>query len=216
MRFAERTYAKVRDLKVFSTAIASAQAALSRATSVSITNLENALQLIEDDISTVNQNFQESLSREQEQIRDISLVNKSLDERITAQESSLLNLANRVSNLELPSASIKTIEPLTTDSNRIYYEGTIEVGLGVVTGSNTDFTGIFEVGDRFVSTDATGKRVQFTVSGFDSDTPQTRIFVTPTNVTIASGSGYERDLDLEIRNKINETLLVLRGLGFIF
>jgi hypothetical protein len=53
VRYADRTYAKIRDLKIFSTAIASAQAALSEATSVSLSNIETTLQLLEDDLGTV-------------------------------------------------------------------------------------------------------------------------------------------------------------------
>ena len=53
VRFADRTYAKVRDLRIFTTAIASAQSALSEATSTSISNLETAFQLLEDDINTL-------------------------------------------------------------------------------------------------------------------------------------------------------------------
>lgn len=53
VRYADRTYASVRDLKIFSSAIASAQAALADATSTSITNLENAFQLLEDSQTTL-------------------------------------------------------------------------------------------------------------------------------------------------------------------
>lgn len=53
VRYADRTYASVRDLKIFSSAIASAQAALADATSTSITNLENAFQLLEDSQATL-------------------------------------------------------------------------------------------------------------------------------------------------------------------
>lgn len=57
VRYADRTYASTRDLKIFSTAIASAQAALSDATATSITNLENAFQLLETAQDTLQNTF---------------------------------------------------------------------------------------------------------------------------------------------------------------
>ena len=57
VRYADRTYASTRDLKIFSTAIASAQAALSDAAATSITNLENAFQLLETSQDTLQSRF---------------------------------------------------------------------------------------------------------------------------------------------------------------
>lgn len=57
VRYADRTYASTRDLKIFSTAVASAQAALSDATATSITNLENAFQLLETAQDTLQNTF---------------------------------------------------------------------------------------------------------------------------------------------------------------
>ncbi len=57
VRYANRTYASVRDLKIFSTALASSQAALADASSSSITNLENAFQLLENSLDTLSSKF---------------------------------------------------------------------------------------------------------------------------------------------------------------
>lgn len=57
VRYADRTYASTRDLKIFSTALASAQAALSDAAATSITNLENAFQLLETAQDTLQSTF---------------------------------------------------------------------------------------------------------------------------------------------------------------
>ena len=57
VRYANRTYASVRDLKIFSTALASSQAALADASSSSITNLENAFQLLENSLDTLSTKF---------------------------------------------------------------------------------------------------------------------------------------------------------------
>lgn len=52
VRSADRTYAKIRDLKLFATAAASAQGALSEAVAESISNLEDAFEILESDIQT--------------------------------------------------------------------------------------------------------------------------------------------------------------------
>ena len=61
VRYADRTYASIKDLKLFSTAVASAQGALSEATSTAISNIETATQLLEDDLSSVNRQLSEML-----------------------------------------------------------------------------------------------------------------------------------------------------------
>lgn len=50
VRTADRTYAQIRDLKVFATAVASAQGALSESVAESFTNLEGAFESIESDV----------------------------------------------------------------------------------------------------------------------------------------------------------------------
>jgi hypothetical protein len=50
VRTADRTYAKIRDLKSFATAVASAQGALSDTVSETITNLESAFDSLESDV----------------------------------------------------------------------------------------------------------------------------------------------------------------------
>lgn len=52
VRYADRTYTKIKDAKVFLTAIASSQAALSDAITNSISNIENAIETL--DISNMN------------------------------------------------------------------------------------------------------------------------------------------------------------------
>jgi len=50
VRSADRTYAKIRDLKIFATAVASAQGALSESVAESFTNLEGAFESLESDV----------------------------------------------------------------------------------------------------------------------------------------------------------------------
>lgn len=71
VRYANRTYASIRDLKIFSTAIASAQAALADASSTSITNLENAFQLLEDSQDTLSNRFESRTEKVDEQLNKL-------------------------------------------------------------------------------------------------------------------------------------------------
>ena len=97
VRFADRTYAKIRDLKIFSTAIASAQAALSEATSTSISNLETAFQLIEDDLDSLEKNISQLLEGQDERINTFISDQRTItDELFTISES----LTTRVGTLE--------------------------------------------------------------------------------------------------------------------
>ena len=72
VRYANRTYASIRDLKIFSTAIASAQAALADASSTSITNLENAFQLLEDSQDTLSNRFESRTEKVDEQLNKLN------------------------------------------------------------------------------------------------------------------------------------------------
>lgn len=97
VRYADRTYAKIRDLKIFSTAIASAQAALSEATSISVSNLETAFQLIEDDLGSLEKNISQILENQDERINTFSEDQREVtDELFTISQG----LTTRVQILE--------------------------------------------------------------------------------------------------------------------
>jgi hypothetical protein len=215
VRFANRTYAKIRDLKIFSTAIASAQAALSEATSVSFLNIETTLQILENDLSILDQNFQQNLSKSQEQLQTLSLSQRDLTETVQEVDIKIQNLTNKMLELEgLVSSSVK-IEPLNTSLNNLYYNGTIAISSGNVTGANTSFDEQLQIGDTFISTTTTGEKVEFRVTGFNTETPATKITVFPTNKTIEVGSRYERNKDLELRTKVNQIIQTMKTLKFI-
>lgn len=99
VRFSDKTYAKLRDLKLFTTAIASAQAALSEATSTSISNLETTLELLETDISSLQQSIQTDVYDTRNKLEDLIATNESLTVRISSLEQSILELTARVNSL---------------------------------------------------------------------------------------------------------------------
>ena len=235
VRYADRTYSKIRDLKIFSTAIASAQAALSEATTVSISNIETTLQLLEDDISTVEQNFQQSLADSQQQLQTASLTLRALGDKVDTGAVELQSLSLRVSALELTGgATPPSVANLTTALNSFYYTGTIAIGAdGVVTGISTAFDTQLSVGDTFVvvtgtpaSTEADTtpitkatpihlKTTEFRVTGFDTLLPGTKMTVSPTNVVVPAGTRFKRNENFELKSKINEILAVLKSLKFV-
>jgi hypothetical protein len=215
VRYADRTYAKIRDLKIFSTAIASAQAALSEAASTSLSNIETTLQLLEDDLNTVEQNFQQSLTQNQEQLQVLSLSQRDLTEKVEESGVAVKNLENRVISLERPSTSPQEIEVLSTNLNAFYYSGTIAISNANVTGTNTAFEEELEVGSVFIATTSAGEEVEFRVTGLDSDTPGTKLTVFPTNRTVTAGARFKRNQNLELKTKLNEIILAMKQLKFI-
>lgn len=107
VRFGDRTYAKLKDLKLFTAAIASAQAALSEACSTSITNLETTLQLLETDISALQQSIQSDIYDSRNKIEDLNASYKELDTKITAVERSNVDLTVSINSSKADIQSIK-------------------------------------------------------------------------------------------------------------
>lgn len=108
VRYANRTYASVRDLKIFSTAIASSQAALADASSSSITNLENAFQLLENNLDTLSSKFNtrnELVDAEFKKFGELS----TLSQRVTDNEAGIVTVDSKVEALRKDvSTSIST------------------------------------------------------------------------------------------------------------
>ena len=216
VRFADRTYAKIRDLKIFSTAIASAQAALSEAASVSISNIETSLQLLEDDIASSSQFFQQNLTVSQEQFQTISSAQQSLEEKVNTNDIAVQNLALRVETLEAPPTDIPEVSTMPTLLNSFYYTGTITVSNnGVVVGADTLFNSELNVGDSFRAVSSTGEDIEFLVTGFGTVDSETTMTVTPTNRLVTAGTKFRRNLNLDLKLKINEIITALKTLGFV-
>jgi hypothetical protein len=215
VRFGDRTYAKVRDLRIFTTAIASAQSALSEATSTSISNLETAFQLLEDDINTLEENLQSNISNEREKIQELTINQNNLTDRINTHDVDIQTLTSRILALETitPESQTEAVDVLEIEQNSLYYSGTISVSGGVVTGSSTDFTTELNIGDIFIAQDSNGFDVEFQITAFDTATPNTKLAVIPTNKTVNAGTSYKRDINRLIARKINEVIFALKKLN---
>jgi len=215
VRYSDRTFAKIRDLKIFSTAIASAQAALAEATSASISNLEVTVQLLEDDVNSLGENFQQNLVKNQEQIQTIDLTQKDLVEKMQDLTNESKSLDSRIRAIEVPTNSPPEISELTTNINTFYYTGTISIANANVTGENTSFDTELDIGDIFVATTSNGEEVEFAVTGFDTTDPSTKMTVVPTNKTVDALSRFKKAQDRDLRIKVNEIISALKALNFI-
>lgn len=121
VRTADRTYAKVRDLKAFATAVASAQGALTESVTESFTNLEGAFETLEADVQTYR---------------------TQVTETIDSTDLALSNLSGRVSVVESGLSSVNTT--LTTLSEQVF---AVETS-GITDGERGDIS-ILEKGTVF-------------------------------------------------------------------
>ncbi len=108
VRFADKTYAKLRDLKLFTTAVASAQAALSEACSVSITNLETTLQLLETDISSLQQSIQTDVYDTRNKLEDVILESASTSSKAKELEESDASITSELNGAKEDIATVQT------------------------------------------------------------------------------------------------------------
>lgn len=121
VRTADRTYAKVRDLKAFATAVASAQGALTESVTESFTNLEGAFESLEADVQTYR---------------------TQVTETIDSTDLAVSNLSGRVSIVESGLSSVTTT--LTTLSEQVF---AVETS-GITDGERGDIS-ILEKGTVF-------------------------------------------------------------------
>lgn len=118
VRYANRTYASVRDLKIFSTAIASSQAALADASSSSITNLENAFQLLENNLDTLSSKFNtrnELVDAEFKKFGDLNTLSKRVADNeagVSTVDSKVEALRKDVSTSISTALVLKAINPV--------------------------------------------------------------------------------------------------------
>jgi len=121
VRTADRTYAQIRDLKVFATAVASAQGALSESVAESFTNLEGAFETLEADVQTYR---------------------TQITETIDSTNLAVSNFSGRLSVVESGLSSVNTT--LTTLSEQVF---AVETS-GITDGERGDIS-ILEKGTVF-------------------------------------------------------------------
>jgi len=100
VRTADRTYAKIRDLKIFSTAVASAQAALSQSVAESLTNLEGAFDSLENDLEVYRARTNDLIDSVNQTISGVSTRLTESEGQISTLTTSLTEVSSRLSSVE--------------------------------------------------------------------------------------------------------------------
>ena len=148
VRYADRTYAKVRDVKIFTMAIASAQAALSESVTESVSTLENVLDSCNARLDTSERNM---LNIQNELKTSVLTINTG----VGTLKSSLESLQDRVIALESadpnPNSNLKMgFNALGSLSSRIRNAGVgFKAGENLIDGNSNTFLG-FEAGQNCI------------------------------------------------------------------
>jgi hypothetical protein len=125
VRTADRTYAKIRDLKSFATAVASAQGALSDTVSETITNLESAFDSLESDVETYRTQLSELIDNTDLGVGNLTERVNVVDREILRIDSEAESLTDRVTSIEttLSQVQVVTAEKQVSGSTTILADG---------------------------------------------------------------------------------------------
>lgn len=117
VRTADRTYAKIRDLKSFATAVASAQGALSDSVATSLTNLEGAFESLETDVETYRIQLTELIDNTDIGVENLTLRVDGIDTEIVRIDTASAVISSDIENLD---AQVVRIDgAAVTMSNRV-------------------------------------------------------------------------------------------------
>lgn len=157
VRYADRTYSKVRDVKIFTMAIASAQAALSESVTESLTvlegvldstnarldtnertqlNIQNELNSSILDVNNSISNVQLTLENLQTRVLTLESANENPNSNISLGFRSLSNLTTGIRNLSI---GFNAARSLVEGSSNVIYG--FNAGQNLIEGSNNVFLG---------------------------------------------------------------------------
>lgn len=105
VRYANRTYASQRDLKLLGTALASTQSALVNSVSASISNLETAFELLESDSARM----QTAVSNTIDMVNELSTISGTIDEVQTQVSANTSSISSLNSQLQVVLSDIQNI-----------------------------------------------------------------------------------------------------------
>ncbi len=109
IRTADRTYAKIRDLKAFATAVASAQGALSDSVAAGFANLEGAFESLETDVETYRTQLTELIDNTDLGVGNLVLRMDGLDTAISRIDTGIETLYDRVTAIETTLAQAQVV-----------------------------------------------------------------------------------------------------------
>jgi hypothetical protein len=130
VRTADRTYAKIRDLKVFATAVASSQGALSESVAQALENLEQAFESLEGELERVGIDSERSVGEVDVRfggvIRTVGERVDGIEERVEQLEVSRVE-GERIVELELTTSPINDQASFDLDFNSPQYFGLMSI-----------------------------------------------------------------------------------------
>lgn len=109
VRTADRTYAKIRDLKAFATAVASAQGALSDSVANGFANLEGAFEALESDVETYRTQLAELIDNTDLGVGNLTLRVDGLDTSVSSIDTGIATLSDRVTAIETTLAQVQVV-----------------------------------------------------------------------------------------------------------
>ncbi len=109
VRSADRTYAKIRDLKAFATACASAQGALSESVAESFTNLEGAFESLEADVQSYRTQLNEFIDTTDLGVSNLSSRIDGMNDQLNRIDSDLSVLSTRIATAENTLAAVQVV-----------------------------------------------------------------------------------------------------------
>lgn len=127
VRSADRTYAKIRDLKIFSTAVASAQAALSESVSESLTSLEGAFESLENDVQVYRVRSNESIDGVNQSVANLSQRILDLGSELDNTNTELGTVSGRLGLIETTLSQVDVVkqERVSSITSPIIDDGSI-------------------------------------------------------------------------------------------
>lgn len=241
VRYADRTYASIRDLKIFSTAVASAQAALSDASASSISNLENAFLLLEESQRTSEAGVETRLSIFENSLDEIKTVigsntgGRTIDQRVESLEASLNQDTSNLANLNniitsvnylskiqfIPTAPVETIKFKVDESEQEKSDGVYSLtGLVSSTSGGTGLAVTVTVSNNAVTSidinnGGTGFKLGDIINIAGSSTGNggnIKLEVTKINVTASSFGATADARDVTLGDEIQKIMVKINEL----
>ena len=135
VRTADRTYAKIRDLKAFATAVASAQGALSDSVATSLTNLEGAFESLETDVETYRTQLTELIDNADLGVGNLTLRVEGTEAAITRIDTTSTTLSDRVTTIETTLSQVQVVTEEIEVSGSTVILANLDAGIVNLTSS---------------------------------------------------------------------------------
>lgn len=133
VRSADRTYAKIRDLKLFATAVASAQSALSQSVTEALTNLELAFDTLDSDVQAAGTQSIRRIDEVDTEVKGlVKIVNdrvERIEERVSTIEQARQQevRASRIIEVEKTTGLVNNGEAYELDIDFSQYYGMVSI-----------------------------------------------------------------------------------------